>query len=163
MVNEDLSSHLNMLFEVATKATSFYDLPDDLKITLINLTENATYKVEAPDGQRWALRVHRRGYHARDAIASELAWQQDLRNTGVVTTPKTVTGKNSELIQDISDGKSQAPHHVVLSEWEAGLEPGIGENLIVTFQQLGEIAARMHRHARQWQRPTVVSTPHLGF
>ena len=38
--------------------------------TMINLSENATYKVEAPDGRRWALRIHRDGYHSRDGHRS---------------------------------------------------------------------------------------------
>ena len=66
---------------------------------MINLSENATYKVEAPDGRRWALRIHRDGYHSRDAIQSELAWLVDLRQTGVVLTPVPLPGKDGEIIQ----------------------------------------------------------------
>ena len=54
---------------------------------MINLSENATYRVQAGDGRRWALRVHREGYHSKTAIASELAWLMDLRAQGVVVTP----------------------------------------------------------------------------
>jgi Ser/Thr protein kinase RdoA (MazF antagonist) len=71
----------------------------------------------------------------------------DLRASGVVVTPKPVRGHNGEVIQDI-DGR-----HVVLSEWEQGSEPGIGEDLQKPFEVLGEVTARMHAHARQWKRP----------
>ncbi len=45
------------------------------------------------------------------------------------------------------------PRHVVLSDWETGSEPGIGEDLSKPFEVLGEVTARMHLHARQWKRP----------
>ena len=85
MADFDTLTHeqqLPLLLELAVSATSLYDLPSDLQITLINLSENATYKLQAPDGRRWALRIHRDGYHSRAAIASELAWLMALRQGG---------------------------------------------------------------------------------
>ena len=136
------------LLNLAIQATRNFDLPDELDVKLINLSENATYKVEAPDGKRWALRIHRDGYHSRAAIASELAWLMALREQGVVATPNPIRGRNGEIIQDV-DGR-----HLVLSDWEPGAEPGIGEDLIKPFEVLGKTTALMHNHARQWQRPS---------
>jgi Ser/Thr protein kinase RdoA (MazF antagonist) len=144
---------LACLLELAGKATSRYALPAGVSVTMINLSENATYKVEAPDGRRWALRIHREGYHSRNAIASELAWLMALRESGVVTTPRPVRGLDGELIQDVRHPRMGRPRHIVLSEWETGSEPGIGEDLIGPFEILGEVTARMHVHARQWTRP----------
>jgi Ser/Thr protein kinase RdoA (MazF antagonist) len=45
------------------------------------------------------------------------------------------------------------PRNIVLFDWETGSEPGIGEDLLAPFEVLGEVTARMHLHARQWQRP----------
>ena len=73
---------LPLLLELAEAATQLYALPASLAVKLVNLSENATYKVEAPDGRRWALRIHRDGYHSKTAIASELAWLMDLRQHG---------------------------------------------------------------------------------
>jgi Ser/Thr protein kinase RdoA (MazF antagonist) len=114
---------------------------------LVNLSENATYRVDTADGKSFALRVHRDGYHDRIAIQSELVWLIDLRERGVVTTPRPVPGRNGELIQVVQR------RHVVLFEWERGREPGIGEDLALPFEALGEAAARMHLHVMQWQRP----------
>jgi Ser/Thr protein kinase RdoA (MazF antagonist) len=41
---------------------------------------------------------------------------------------------------------------VVLFEFIPGEEPK-PEHLVAAYPQLGEISARMHRHAREWQRP----------
>jgi Ser/Thr protein kinase RdoA (MazF antagonist) len=115
---------------------------------LVNLSENATYRVDTADGNSFALRIHRDGYHDRAAIASELAWLIDLRERGVVTTPRPVSGRDGELIQVVQQ------RHVVLFEWERGREPGIAEDLALPFEALGEAAARMHLHVMQWQRPS---------
>jgi Ser/Thr protein kinase RdoA (MazF antagonist) len=132
---------------LAEAALKFYPVPRDARVALINLSENATYKVEAADGQCWALRVHRQAYHSSAAIVSELAWLMDLRNTGIVTTPVPVKGLNGELIQSVMG------HHAVLFEWETGVEPSMDNDLSKPFEVLGEVAARMHMHARGWQRP----------
>ncbi len=153
----DLKPHeeqLHILLEVAKQATGRYDLPKSLTVKMINLSENATYKVEATDGQRWALRIHRDGYHSRAAIESELAWLTALRDAGVVVTPKPVKGLDGEIIQLVGHKKLESPRHVVLSDWETGAEPGIGQDLTKPFEVLGEVTARMHQHSKQWQRPS---------
>ena len=144
---------LPILLELAERATRNYDLPNDLSVALINLSENATYKVEATDGRRWALRIHRDGYHTKTAIASELAWLIDLRRTGVVVTPAPVKGSDGEIIQHVGHPRLPRPRNIVLFDWETGTEPGIGQDLSEPFEMLGEVTARMHLHARQWQRP----------
>ena len=156
MTDFDGLSHegqLACLQELAEAAIQRYDLPSGLSVQMINLSENATYKVEAPDGRRWALRVHREGYHSKMAIASELAWLMDLRQSNVVVTPLPIQAKDGEIIQVTPHPRLQRPRHVVLSGWETGTEPGIGEDLSEPFEILGEVTAQMHRHARQWRRP----------
>ena len=148
------SQQLECLLELAGTATGSYDLPDGVTETLINLSENATYKVEDPgSGRKWALRVHRDGYHTRKGIQSELNWLMDLRNTGVVLTPVPVKGRDGELIQVVGHRTMPRPRHVVLFQWESGVEPGIGEDLVAPFETLGEVTARMHIHSRNWRRP----------
>ena len=138
---------LDVAQQIADKAVTHYALPADISITMINLSENATYKVEASDGRKWALRLHREGYHSKAAIASELAWLMDLRSQAVVVTPQPVKGSNGEIIQEVSG------RYAVLSDWETGAEPGIGQDLSKPFEILGEITACMHGHARAWKRP----------
>ena len=99
----------------------------------------------------WSL--HREGYHSRQAIASELAWAIELRRDGIVTAPSPIAGRDGELIQEVTHPQLPGPRHAVLFHWEDGVEPGIGEDLSAPFEILGETAARMHLHARQWRRP----------
>lgn len=162
---DDLShaDQLPILLELAVGATQNYALPPGLTVKLINLSENATYAVQSPEGQRWALRIHRDGYHSRAAIASELAWLQHLRASRVVTTPAPVVGRDGEIIQVVGHERMAGPRHIVLSQWENGVEPGIGEDLSRPFEVLGEVTARMHRHTRDWQRPAWFTRPIWNF
>ncbi len=143
---------LKLLAELGRAALGRYKLPAACSIDLVNLSENATYKVKG-GGRRWALRVHREGYHSPTAIRSELAWLVDLRRSGVVTTPVPVPGLDGEIIQQVGHPAMARRRNVVLFEWEAGSEPGVNEDLRAPFEVLGEVTARMHRHVRQWQRP----------
>jgi Ser/Thr protein kinase RdoA (MazF antagonist) len=147
------AQQLPILLELAHIAAACYELPTQLSVSLINLSENATYKIEAPDGTRWALRIHREGYHSESAIASELSWLIALRDTKVVTTPKPMSGTDGKIIQLARHPTMLSPRYVVLFEWEHGIEPSIHNDLIEPFKALGEVAAHMHKHARHWQRP----------
>ncbi len=63
-------------------------------------------------------------------------------------------GLDGEIIQKVGHKQLEAPRHVVLSDWETGAEPGIGQDLAKPFEVLGEVTARMHQHSKQWQRPS---------
>lgn len=156
MSDTDALTHdqqLRILQELATQALAAYALPPGTGAVLHNLSENATYRVEAPDGRRWALRLHREGYQPDEAIASELAWAVDLRRSGIAVTPNPRPGTDGRLIQHVTHPQLERPRRVVLFDWETGVEPGIADDLSQSFAALGEVAARMHVHARQWQRP----------
>jgi Ser/Thr protein kinase RdoA (MazF antagonist) len=145
---------LECLQELARSALALYELDAPGEPELINVSENATYKVEeSRSGRRWALRVHRDGYHSLAAIRSELAWLQALRAEGVVTTPAPAPGRNGELIQHVSHPALPRPRNVVLFAWEAGEEPSETDRLHEMFEVLGELSARMHDHTQQWSRP----------
>lgn len=166
---------LECLRELAAAALAAYDLPPVSPPVLVNLSENATYRIEDPvAGRRWALRVHRDGYHSTAGIRSELAWLMALRNDRVVITPAPVAGRDGDLIQKVGHPTMAQPRHVVLFDWESGAEPSEKDHLTDKFGILGEVTARMHRHSRQWTRPagferhtwdfetSLGATPHWG-
>lgn len=146
-------TNLDLLAGFARAALAHYELSPETAVSLINLSENATYRLDAANGARFALRIHRPDYHSVEAINSELQWLMALRRDGVVTTPVPLPGINGELIQSIRHPKTGDTRHAVLSRWEEGREPGVGEDLSGNFITLGEVTARMHIHARSWARP----------
>lgn len=136
---------------IARSALAEHGIGPQARLTLLNISENATYAVDEVDGTRTALRVHRPGYHSLAAIVSELDWIAALRADGIVATPavlpapdgrRVVTGRHP-------DGERR---HAVRFGWVDGVEPH-GGRLVDDFRELGEVTARLHEHARGWARP----------
>ncbi len=131
---------------LARRALDYWALPADATLRLINKAENLTYLVET-EGVKAVLRLHRPGYHSREAIESELAWAADLNRTGGVSAPIPLTGRDGRAVQKV-DGV-----HLVLFHFIEGTHPDENDDLIVPFRMLGRIAAKTHRHSIDWTRP----------
>ena len=121
-------------------------------IELINISENHTFRLDLPDGERAVLRVHRAGYHSRSAIESELAWMQALRAEAGLFTPRPLPGRDGSLVQE---GRFLGEtRHMVAFAFEDGAEPQVGDDLTPVFRQLGGLAAQCHLHVLGWTPPT---------
>jgi Ser/Thr protein kinase RdoA (MazF antagonist) len=137
---------------IARDALNAHRIGPDAGLTLLNISENATYAIDDPaTGVRSVLRVHRPGYHSLPAIESELAWIEALRTDGVVRTPAVLpTADDARVVVGRHpDGEAR---HAVRFAWAPGEEPS-GERLVDDFEELGEVTARLHAHARAWSRP----------
>ncbi len=168
-----LQTAQDALDALAARAVRRYPIPETAVASLFNISENVTYRVDDPvSGARWALRVHRDGYHSRTAIASELAWLGALSGSGAADVPKPICGNDGDLIQTLAADGLERPRNVALFKWESGSEPAADN--ISGYEQLGETAARMHAQVRSWQRPewferhtwdfatSLGNTPHWG-
>ena len=139
-----------------------WPLPESATVRLVNVSENATFRVEAPAaGLGWALRVHRPGYHALGAIRSELAWSQALRGGGIIATPAAIAGRDGGYVQTVPGPVRGEHRHVTLYDWEAGTEPL--EMDLAAFAAIGAAAARLHNHARDWRPPNGFERPRWDF
>ncbi|WP_182905809.1 phosphotransferase enzyme family protein [Microbispora sp. H13382] len=141
---------LTRVVGVAHRASERYGLSPDAAVTLLNVSENATFKVD--DGGTTAiLRVHRLGYHPPEAIASELAWLEALRDEAGVVTPRVLPARDGSRVVTVEDPGFE-PRHCVMFEFLPGAEPA-EDRLVEEFERLGALTARMHRHARAWASP----------
>src|SRR5690606_38201535 len=114
--------------------------------TLVNLSENHTFRLDRPDASRAILRVHRPGYHTRLGIESELAWMQALRRDAGLLTPRPLPGADGGLVQAAPFLTPSDTRHMVAFAFEDGWEPREDDDLAPIFAQLGELAARCHAH-----------------
>jgi len=151
MTLEEQLKHLHCL---ANAALMFWDLPAGASARMINVSENVTYLVEAPDRSRAVLRVHRENYQTRRAIECELAWLDALSRDGVVKTPGYRMGLNGSAIQQLSVPGLANPRYLVLFDFVEGDAPDESGNLTAGFEELGSIAAKCHLHSLQWPKPT---------
>jgi Ser/Thr protein kinase RdoA (MazF antagonist) len=164
MTEHDLSAGGDVLTRVtgcARDALAAYGGHPAASVELLNVSENATFLVTDPDAGPSVLRVHRLGYHTEPEIASELAWMDALRAEAGVRTPRVLPAADGRRVVTVPErggpeigGRAR---HCVRFEFLPGTEPGAaGEEPTLTaahFAELGEITARMHRHARDWARP----------
>ena len=123
-----------------------YGLALDAPIRLLNRSENATWA--AGDGAGSViLRVHRAGYHSAAEIRSELDWLRALAGHDGFRAVQPLADRSGAYVQAIEN------------RLVVGFAPIIGREVLASddlrqwFGDLGEISARLHRHARHWQRP----------
>ena len=137
--------------EVFARAAAVEHGRPNAELTLLNVSENATFRLDDGD-VRFVLRVHRTGYHTQAAIQSELLWIEALRQEEVVRTAPVRTTPDGRNIVVVAhpDGEER---FVVAFEWLTGTQPP-EDRLVADFAQVGAITARLHRHAKSWQRPS---------
>ncbi len=159
---------LGRVGRVARRALARYDAPPDARVTLINVSENATFRVDGLDGGGAGaaiLRVHRLGYHSREAIASELAWLEALRRDAGVRTPAVLPAADGSRVVAVPDPGAPPGgelRHCVMFEFLSGTEPA-EDRLVEDFEPLGALTARMHLHAREWTRPPGFTRFHWDY
>jgi Ser/Thr protein kinase RdoA (MazF antagonist) len=145
-------------------------------VELLNVSENATFLVTDPDAGPSVLRVHRLGYHTEQEIASELAWMDALRAEAGVRTPLVLPAADGRRVVTVPErggtdpsvpSNSSTERYCVRFEFLPGTEPGgSADDPALTgahFAELGEITARMHRHAREWSRPSWFTRFHWDY
>jgi len=168
----DLSAGAEVLRRVegcARDALAVYGCHPAAGVELLTVSENATFLVTDPDAGRSILRVHRLGYHTEAAIASELAWMDALRAEAGVRTPRVLPAPDGRRVVAVPErgGPAPAERHCVRFEFLPGAEPGGGAGgapaSAAHFAELGEITARMHRHARSWLRPPWFTRFHWDY
>lgn len=118
-----------------------YGLAPETPLTLLNRSENETWRAGG-----LILRLHRPGYHGKAEILSELSWLDALQGIEGLDTARPVAGRHGPVTEI-------AGRFVVGFAPIAGRELQPGDDLDGWFSRLGEITARLHRHARHWTLP----------
>ena len=118
-----------------------YGLPPDTPLTLLNRSENETWRAGP-----LILRLHRQGYHTKAEIAAELAWLAALQDLPDLNSVRPISGAQGPVTE--LDNR-----FVVAFAPIAGQELHPGDDLARWFPALGEITARLHLHAREWTPP----------
>jgi Ser/Thr protein kinase RdoA (MazF antagonist) len=164
MAHDELPHELLMdrLAEMARSAVPVYGFDPESSVTMINHSENTTYRIDDPTtGGRAALRIHRNDYHTKKGIACELAWMAALREEAGVVTPAAITSPDGELINTL-EAPGLRPRHCVLFEFLDGEEPS-EDDLLGPFRVLGEISGRIHNHSEGWRRARDFERLHWDF
>jgi Ser/Thr protein kinase RdoA (MazF antagonist) len=131
----------------------------DARVELLKMRENAVFSVSCDRGSKYALRIHRAGYHSDAELRSELQWMQALTEFGV-QTPAVIPTADGALFKTVTSPAIPEPRQVDLLAWVDGqaigsIENGVeqAEGAVDNYRTVGRLVARMHQFASQWQRP----------
>lgn len=145
---------IDRLSSLARSALPRWGLPDDSELRLVNLSENATFSVTSPGVEESViLRVGRPDYSTVNEVDSELSWIEALAAARVVRTAPVLRTVDGETVVELSSSDLPRSRPCVafgLVPGEAAPEEG---DLTAEFHTLGELAARLHGHAREWRPP----------
>jgi Ser/Thr protein kinase RdoA (MazF antagonist) len=158
-VFEDLSTpdQLQHLQEIASNALQAWDL-EPVELSLLKFRENAVYRVATSEGNQYALRIHRPGYHSDAALDAELQWIRALAEAGI-EVPDVIPTPEGELFVLASGNVLAEKRQVDLFAWVSGQplgaidlssEPG---QVVSVFTTIGREAALLHNQACSWNLP----------
>jgi Ser/Thr protein kinase RdoA (MazF antagonist) len=109
-------------------------------------------RVDAGDGQAFALRCRPRSGRVFGDIPLELAWTAALRRDTDIRPPEPVPGLDGALVQDVAAPGVPEPYDCVLSRWIPG--PTLADRLTLeNVRRLGVLSARLHEHAAGFRPP----------
>jgi Ser/Thr protein kinase RdoA (MazF antagonist) len=153
---------LRHLRAAALRALDRYPLLEP-RLTFIAHSENATYRVDTPEG-RYLLRLHVphhpgaicAGGQTAPAIASELVWLQALRAAGL-PVPEPLATRSGEVVRVVNVEGEPQPVPSTLMCWVAGRFP---TTLTLDHcRKAGELMASLHDHASGWEPPPAFQRP----
>ncbi|WP_417224266.1 phosphotransferase enzyme family protein [Amphritea sp.] len=153
------AQQVDRLQSLAVQALSHWPF-DVAQIEPIKYRENAVFEVLTTEGVRYALRIHRPGYHNTRALHSELQWMAALIDAGVLV-PEVIPTANGELLVTEQVDAVPEPRQIDLFAWIEGaplgcVEHGVSddiEQLAQLYGAIGETAARLHNQACDWSLP----------
>ena len=146
------------LYAIAEQSLPHWDLKPD-QIELVSRSENTVFRLDMPDGTRYALRIHRPGYHTLPELESELLWTQALNDAGI-HVPVGVRTLDGPGYATIPTPDGQSSRAVGLVHWLDGvLLSSVIEaeqdqaKIIDHFRQIGRVLAGMNNQASAWTPP----------
>jgi Ser/Thr protein kinase RdoA (MazF antagonist) len=141
---------------LARAAAARFGISPDSEMQFLRYGENTTFRVRTADGEMFALRLNRPGYHTLEGLRSELTWMAALRAAGI-RTAVPVPGADGEQIQHAAHGPGET-HTAMMFSWVAGL-PLSSLGAAAPWERLGELMASVHAQARTWRRPPGFARP----
>jgi len=128
---------------------------------LLKYRENAVFAItNRRTDERYAMRIHRAGYHSNAQLRSELQWMNALDEAGI-HTPPVVPAENGELFIVMGHESVPESRQIDLLGWVDGTPIGTIENDLEfdpdqvkqNHFMAGKLAARIHNHSESWELP----------
>ncbi|MFU0804556.1 MAG: hypothetical protein ACFWTS_03475 [Pseudoclavibacter caeni] len=127
--------------------------PEHTALTLIAVSENATFRVSVDGRPQAVLRVHRPGYVDDPAqVVSELAWVEALADSVDVPVPQVLHRVDGGTVSSIRSPDGQTWYAVMFAFVPGTVLEDVADPAPY-FRRIGEITAGFHEQARAWCPP----------
>ena len=127
---------------VAQKALALWGYPQDCTLKLLNITENATYRVEHEGFETIIMRVHRLAYAQKESIKTEISWILDLRRDTSLHLAKPIKALNGAYVQTVETPEMCEKRNVVCFSYEKGTAPKDSHD---DNESIGNVASVMNK------------------
>ncbi|HEX3529040.1 MAG TPA: non-ribosomal peptide synthase/polyketide synthase [Thermoanaerobaculia bacterium] len=147
---------LEQVWEVAERVISAWPLERPV-VQLLEHKKNATFKVDTADG-RYVLRVCDPDGYGEAEIRSEMQYLTALHAATGLVVPQPVPARDGSLVMRAEAQPPERLRWCALFRWV----PGRMVQDAPTprrLEQVGEISARLHRFAAEWQPPEGFTRP----
>jgi Ser/Thr protein kinase RdoA (MazF antagonist) len=163
--NSTYRTQVARLRRLAAEALDAYDIRV-ARLSLLAHLENTTFRVDAADGARYVLRIHRATgdpFHpvrSPAEVASEMVWLAALRRDVGEIGPLPVLTREASVLTVAATELVDEPRICVLMRWvpgrflDAGLTPG-------HLAEVGRLMGRLHTQAASFSPPPGFVRPHV--
>ncbi len=160
-----MDDRLDLFKNVANRAVAEYDIKS-YTLIFIRHSDAVTFKVESPGLGTYLLRIHvpiteAMGAHGADSVSlkSELLWLKDLSQNTDLVLQEPVRNRTGALVTQVPMANAAPPINCTLLRWVKGQPYHRDLESVQTASQIGEILAKLHNHASQWEIPEGFKRP----
>jgi Ser/Thr protein kinase RdoA (MazF antagonist) len=153
---------LDRLTHAARQTLSQYGLQES-QLENLSYYNNAVYKVTAPDGNRFTLRLHRPGHKRIEWIHAELYWLAHLRQNTALLIPRPALTITGALLAEAPVEDIPQPLPCALFHWLDGHFYGTSDMDSAPIYQAGVFLAQLHQAASVFPAPSDFLRPRLDW
>lgn len=149
----------------ARQACRFYQLDVPVSVSLLQLSENATFLLtDTQSNLPWkVMRVARKGYRTLEEIQAELRWVEHLSRQDKVEIPALVKNILGDFLTAVECGGQT--YVCILFQYLKGVHPDPVQDGCARqdFYKTGQIAALLHQDTVHWKESRFLPRPHWDY
>lgn len=153
----DYDAQIARFDALVARAVQHFGL-DVAETSLQNYTNNAVYRLDSHDGQRFALRIHRPGLKKRAWIESELVWLKALIRDTSLRVPQPAAPIYTGKLEGVD-----LPVYCVLFRWLDGDSYKPNALTPQHAYAVGQFAAYLHNHSTHYIPGDGFERPRLDY
>jgi Ser/Thr protein kinase RdoA (MazF antagonist) len=143
---------LGRLRQLAIKMLSAYEV-NEPRLTALVHEDNTTFRIDADNGERYVLRIHRPSRKSVAEVHSEMMWLTFLRQNTNLVVPQPVSTRNGNFVTVVGVDGVPEPRMCVLLRWITGRF--VNDGLTPThLERAGAFLAQLHLSTTQFSPPT---------